>query len=156
MNSKSPYKKNIMNANEMLQFASYLANTIDTNVIIYLHGPLGAGKTTWVRGFLSGLGYTDKVKSPTYTVVESYQIENKILFHFDFYRINDPRELEHIGIHDYFTAPAICLIEWPEKGFPFLPDADLICYIAFNEPGRELHLVAKSAKGEKILEAIKE
>ncbi|MBX3708193.1 MAG: tRNA (adenosine(37)-N6)-threonylcarbamoyltransferase complex ATPase subunit type 1 TsaE [Gammaproteobacteria bacterium] len=139
----------------MSQFASRFAKTVNTGVIIYLQGPLGVGKTTLTRGFLRGLGYNDKVKSPSYTLVESYHVVDRTvdrtIFHFDFYRINDPRELEHIGIQEYFTANAICLIEWPEKGFPFLPEADLDCYLAFSERGREICLIARSAKGREII-----
>ncbi len=139
---------------ELLAFAAQLANAIDHSAIIFLYGPLGAGKTTLTRGFLQGLGYHEKVKSPTYTLVEPYEVAGKKIFHFDFYRLHDAKELEHIGIQDYFSQAAICLIEWPEKGVPLLPQADLSCYIAFKNQGRELRLEANSEQGEEIIKRL--
>jgi tRNA threonylcarbamoyladenosine biosynthesis protein TsaE len=145
---------------DLLDFAAHLATIISvelgnaqekTAFIIFLSGPLGAGKTTFTRGFLRGLGYHKKVKSPTYTLVEPYEVKNLKIFHFDLYRINDAKELDHIGIHDYFLSPGICLIEWPENGNPLLPSSDLSCQIAFKEAGREICLYSHSERGEKIL-----
>lgn len=130
---------------------SRLAHAIGAGAVIFLHGPLGAGKTTFVRGFLRGLGFSGKVKSPTYTLVEPYHLSQRDIFHFDFYRLNNASELEHIGIQEYFHPAAICLIEWPDKGFPLLPQADLTCYIAFSEPGRDIRLVAHTAGGQASL-----
>jgi tRNA threonylcarbamoyladenosine biosynthesis protein TsaE len=127
------------------------AATSQPSTILFLEGPLGAGKTTLVRGFLHGLGYTAKVKSPTYTIVEPYEIAGKTIFHFDLYRLQSPKELEHIGIQEYFTPTSICLIEWPEKGIPLLPEADLACYIAFTETGREVRLQGLSSRGQAIV-----
>lgn len=144
-------KKNLADEAGLLALAAAVASAIDESAIIFLYGPLGAGKTTFVRGFLRALGYQDKVKSPTYTLVEPYEIHNRPIFHFDFYRLNNASELEQIGIQDYFSPQAICLIEWPEKGFPLLPPPDLACYIAFAEDGREVRLEAHSPRGEKIV-----
>lgn len=137
--------------NDMQVFASQFARVIADGTVIFLSGPLGAGKTTFTRGFLRGLGYASKVKSPTYTIVEPYDINGRSIFHFDFYRLNDPNELELIGIQDYFHASSICLIEWPEKGFPLLPEPDLICEIAFSEQGRTMRIVANSEQGQQAL-----
>lgn len=138
------------NENDMLAFASQLASKVEDGTVIFLHGLLGAGKTTFTRGFLRGLGYTGKVKSPTYTIVEPYEAAGKHVFHFDFYRINDPEELHYLGLQDYFRPDAICLVEWPEKGEPFLPAPDLNCYIEFKHEGREVKLEAGSDKGRLI------
>jgi tRNA threonylcarbamoyladenosine biosynthesis protein TsaE len=138
----------------MLQFGGQLAQAIENNAIVFLYGPLGAGKTTLTRGFLRSLGYQDKVKSPTYTLVEPYEIGDKTIFHFDFYRLNDPQELEHIGIKEYFHASSICLIEWPDKGFPLLPVPDLTCYIEIKDQGREIRLSAQTKQGEEMLKRI--
>lgn len=141
----------IENENAMLAYAKKLSAVMDDGIIIFLHGLLGAGKTTFTRGFLQGLGYNDKVKSPTYTLVEPYDIHGRTIFHFDFYRLNDPEELHYIGIQDYFTDQAICLVEWPEKGFPLLPAPDLNCYIEMRSHGREVRMEACSDKGRKTL-----
>jgi tRNA threonylcarbamoyladenosine biosynthesis protein TsaE len=141
-----------LNEEEMLVFAGKFANCVTNGACIFLMGPLGVGKTTFTRGFLCGLGYTYKVKSPTYTLVEPYEIADRAIFHFDLYRLQVANELDQIGIRDYFSSDAICLIEWPEKGFPLLPPPDLTCYIAFAESQREIRLEALSASGKKILE----
>ena len=116
--------------------------------------PSGAGKTTLTRGFLQGLGFSGKVKSPTYSLVEPYHINQRNVFHFDFYRIENSDELEHIGLDDYFKQQAVCLIEWPEKGAPLLPTPDLACYITFMGAGRSLRLEAYSPAGQHILTSL--
>ncbi len=141
----------------LTDFAAKLAQAIKAShdgAIIFLNGPLGVGKTTFTRGFLRGLGYSDKVKSPTYTLVEPYEIGELSVFHFDLYRLNDASELEHIGIHEYFTPTSICLVEWPEKGSPLLPNPDLICHLSFQGDEREITIEAPSERGEKIMTLI--
>ena len=147
--------KKISSEEEMLAFGAALANAIEKNgAIVFLYGPLGAGKTTFTRGFLRGLGYHAKVKSPTYTLVEPYDVNGTTVYHFDLYRLTDSEELEHIGIREYFKSDAICLIEWPDKGFPLLPVPDLACYIAFADEGREMRIEAQSIRGQEILKKL--
>jgi tRNA threonylcarbamoyladenosine biosynthesis protein TsaE len=138
----------------MLEFASRVAKAIESGAVIFLNGPLGAGKTTFTRGFLRAFGYHGKVKSPTYTLVEPYEFDGQVIFHFDFYRLDNASELEHIGLNEYFTRHSICLIEWPEKGFPLLPTPDVICDIAFAGEGREVRVEAGTERGERILAKI--
>jgi tRNA threonylcarbamoyladenosine biosynthesis protein TsaE len=121
---------------------------------IFVQGPLGAGKTTLVRGFIRALGFTGTVKSPTYTLVESYFLEKDTVYHFDFYRIAFPEELESIGLRDYFDRSAICLIEWPEKAGPLLGAGDLQIIITLCEPGREVVLLALSPVGMALINSL--
>ncbi len=113
----------------MQALGAIIAQRLPTGGLVTLHGDLGAGKTTLVRGLLRSLGYTGTVKSPTYTLVEPYQVNGRDIFHFDLYRLADPDELEYMGIRDYLRADALCLVEWPEKAGHLLPPPDLCIYI---------------------------
>ncbi|MSP53629.1 MAG: tRNA (adenosine(37)-N6)-threonylcarbamoyltransferase complex ATPase subunit type 1 TsaE [Gammaproteobacteria bacterium] len=126
---------------ELQTFGEQLALKITAPCIIYLHGDLGAGKTCLVRGILRGLGYSGNVKSPTYTLVELYQISEQTIYHLDLYRLNDPEELEHIGFRDYLDHHSIMLIEWPEKAQGFLPPADLEINIKIEDGQRRVEML---------------
>ena len=137
----------------MQAFGAKLAEACSMHAaVIFLHGQLGAGKTTFTRGFLRGLGYVGHVKSPTYTLVEPYQLDGVTVYHFDFYRLRDPQELEYIGIQDYFGTESICLIEWPDYGVGLLPVPDLVCHIELNANAREVKLIPYSERGKHILD----
>ncbi len=114
---------------------------------IFLEGNLGAGKTTLSRGIIRGLGHMGAVKSPTFTLVEPYEIGTVRAFHFDLYRLVDPEELEFLGIRDYFEGDALCLIEWPQKGAGFLPKPDLTITISAALAGRSLLIEPQTERG---------
>lgn len=138
-----------------LAFAcSKAVNQKNIAIILYLHGDLGAGKTTLSRGFLAGLNFTDAVKSPTYSLVESYMLEDFVVYHFDLYRLADPEELEFIGFRDYFHSAGICLIEWPERAAGFLPKADIIIYLDYLADKRQVSVTAATEEGQQILSIV--
>lgn len=141
----------IKTASAMQKLGATIAKACQPGSVIYLHGELGAGKTTLVRGFLQKLGVKGHVRSPTFTLLEPYQFGGHLIYHFDLYRLVNAEEFAYIGGRDYFTKQSICLIEWPERGRGFLPPADLICNFDFaaNSKEREVRLVFGS--GNKVL-----
>lgn len=128
-----------------------LATVCPPSCVIYLEGNLGAGKTTFARGFLRGLGYAGAVKSPTYTLLESYDLAGHRCYHLDLYRLADPGELEYLGIRDLLQSDAILLVEWPEKGKGELPAADLIIHIHYEKDGRRLELNPIGERGKQLV-----
>jgi len=132
-------------------FAARVASAVSAPCCIALQGDLGAGKTTFARGFLHAIGHQGKVKSPTYTILEPYQIGDITVNHFDLYRLVDPEELELIGAHEMFAEDSINLIEWPEQGTGWLPEMDLWLKIEHLEHGRRFRLSATSPRGKAVI-----
>ncbi|POA35257.1 tRNA (adenosine(37)-N6)-threonylcarbamoyltransferase complex ATPase subunit type 1 TsaE [Pseudomonas sp. GW456-12-1-14-TSB6] len=132
----------------MSDFGARIARITQGHGLIFLQGNLGMGKTTLSRGIIRGLGHVGAVKSPTFTLVEPYEIGDVRAFHFDLYRLVDPEELEFLGIRDYFEDDALCLIEWPDKGAGFLPKPDLTITISPQDSGRSLTILSQGSRGE--------
>jgi len=136
-------------------FGQTLAKYCPSGLTIYLYGDLGAGKTTLVRGFIQSFLPGTKVKSPTYTLVEDYELAsskknpNKLnhVYHFDLYRLGDPEELEYLGGRDYFSDDAVCLIEWPQRGEGWLSEPDLELTLTYHPDGRLIELKGHTNKG---------
>ncbi|MFT5133698.1 MAG: tRNA threonylcarbamoyladenosine biosynthesis protein TsaE [Gammaproteobacteria bacterium] len=144
-------QREIDTAEAMEAFGEQLAHKCVQGTRLYFRGDLGAGKTTLVRGFLRGRGYAGKVKSPTYTLVEPYELDDITIFHFDLYRLNKPEELDYIGFRDYFDGNSIVLLEWPEKAASQLIDPDLLINITLDTDKRTLKIQANSQVGEDLL-----
>ncbi len=124
-----------------LGLGAWLAEHTRPGSVIFLHGNLGAGKTTLVRGYLEALGHSGPVKSPTFTLVEEYVLGEQRIFHFDLYRLSDPEELEWMGIRDYFSKDSIAFLEWPERGQGFLPTADFEITLIYDGASRIAKIV---------------
>ncbi len=112
------------NEDAMLALAESMADRVRPGQLLYLQGDLGAGKTTFVRGLLRGLGYRGHVKSPTYTLVEPYEVADMVIYHLDLYRLTAPQEIESVGIRDYMGGSGVCVVEWAERGAGVLPPPD--------------------------------
>jgi tRNA threonylcarbamoyladenosine biosynthesis protein TsaE len=121
--------------------------------VVYLQGALGSGKTTLARGWLRGLGISGPIRSPTYTLVELYESPQGSVIHLDLYRLNDPEELEFLGVRDYFGQDILCLIEWPERGAGFIPPPDLIIDLDIVGSARHIRLDAYSERGRRLRES---
>ncbi len=121
---------------------------------IALPGDLGAGKTTLVRALLRHLGFEEAVKSPTFTLLESYVVSRLHLYHFDFYRFKSPREFLDGGFSEHFTAGAVCIVEWPDRAGTYLPPVDLQIRLQLLDPGREAVMVGQSHNGAQCLELL--
>jgi tRNA threonylcarbamoyladenosine biosynthesis protein TsaE len=134
----------------MQAHAAQLGHCMQSPCIIFLSGILGAGKTTLVRSFLRALGYEGAVKSPSFTLVEEYYVHDWQIYHFDFYRIHNSKEIMEMGIRDYLEDGVI-FIEWPEHAADILPKPDLHYRLEIADNAREVFIEAKSVLGEEIL-----
>lgn len=138
----------------MEAFGARLAAHVQRGMVVFLRGELGAGKTTLVRGFLHALGHEGAVKSPTYTLVEPYQLQRYRVFHFDLYRLTDPEELEFLGVRDYLDGEALTLVEWPERAAGLMGEPDLSILIRYAGRARKITLEPCSPRGRALCAAL--
>ena len=141
----------INSAAEMSGFGRHVAALHKPPFCIYLVGPIGAGKTTFAKGFVKRFGFKGPIKSPTFTIVESYYFDSLRINHFDLFRLNAAAELEHIGVEDYVDRGTTLLIEWPEIGAGYLPEPDVTLSLSVSGSIRRASVMAESEKGEQLL-----
>lgn len=138
----------------MRNLGARLAEQCLVPCVIYLHGDLGAGKSTLARGFLHALGHQGAVRSPTYTLVEPYELPGRHVYHLDLYRLTDAEELEFLGLRDWLEQDCILLVEWPQHGDGVLPVADLTIVIDYAGTAREVSMQANSEIGRQLCEKL--
>ena len=139
---------------DLADFAQRFARDLSPPLVIWLEGDLGAGKTTFARGLIHALGYAGRVKSPTYGLLEYYQLANLQVLHMDLYRISDPGELEFLGIGDLLDDATILLIEWPDKGEGWLPKPDFVFRFSYAGTGRSLRISARTPRAHSLVEGL--
>ncbi|MDH5785282.1 MAG: tRNA (adenosine(37)-N6)-threonylcarbamoyltransferase complex ATPase subunit type 1 TsaE [Chromatiales bacterium] len=145
----------VADSEAMEAFGARLATCSRSGETIFLHGELGAGKTTLVRGYLRALGHQGAVKSPTYTLVEPYELKGgRRVYHFDLYRLGEAEELEYMGIRDYLDGEAVLLVEWPQRGEGVLPESDLDITICYEGSARQLTVRPHTRAGEKLIDCL--
>jgi len=137
-----------------LAFGQQLARLLDGRGLVTLQGNLGGGKTTLCRGLIQALGHNGKVKSPTYTLVEPYELPGGKVLHYDLYRLADPEELEFLGMRDHLDSGTLTLIEWPERAGGRLPQADLALRLTVQDGGRLLAWQADGPRAAALSSAL--
>lgn len=147
-------ERNLPDEAATLALGKRMAAVLPGGLVAFLHGDLGAGKTTFARSLLRAMGVGERVKSPTYSLVEAYDIGERRAFHLDLYRIADPGELEWLGLDSIAEPGAIVLVEWPERGAGALPPVDLDLWFRHLDAGRAVRLEARSETGRRVVEAL--
>ena len=132
--------------------AGRFAAVLEAQCVIYLQGDLGAGKTLFTRAYIHALGYEGYVKSPSYGLLETYEVAGKTVLHLDLYRIEDPEELEYLAIRDLYRRNTVLMVEWPDRGEHFLPAPDLVLKFGETAESRFIRCIPNSAHGRILAE----
>ena len=143
-----PVSLSVATETDMEALGGRVASAVGNLKLVTLDGPLGAGKTTLVRGLLRTLGHHGTVKSPTFTLVEPYEISSRRFYHFDLYRLNNPEELEFLGMRHYLAGSDLCVVEWAERAGRLLPAPDVAVMIAPANGGRSVTMTAHTPQGK--------
>lgn len=149
-----PHKVFLTDEAATVAFGQTLAKACNGHGLLTLSGNLGTGKTTLSRGLIQSYGHKGAVKSPTYTLVEPYEIGLLRIYHFDLYRMEDPEELEFIGLRDYLAEDALVIIEWPEKAAGVLPVPDVEFTLGIENKGRVISWIARTELGKQISQSL--
>ena len=139
---------------ETTSLGAKIAKHLNSGMTIFLSGQLGAGKTCLTRGILRELGYQGSVKSPTYSLVETYTINNKKISHFDFYRLSAAEELFEAGFEEHFSEENICIVEWPEKIATVIDTSDVLIRFEIVGTSRKITLESETLMGNKLIEGV--
>jgi tRNA threonylcarbamoyladenosine biosynthesis protein TsaE len=148
------FRKQRYSEAQMAELAAALAAAVRSPLVVYLEGDLGAGKTTLARALIQALGHPGRVKSPTYGLLEHYEIAGLGVLHLDLYRIGDPGEIEFLGIEDLFDIHTILLVEWPERGGDELPPADIVIHFEHAGDTRELTWTVQTEQGRAVCQSL--
>lgn len=148
------YSENLQDEAATIAFGKLLGEHCAGGARIFIKGDLGAGKTTLCRGILRAFGYEGAVKSPTFTLVEPYELTQQSIYHFDLYRLGNPNELEYIGIDEYFQAQNLCLVEWPERAADTLPPGDVEVLLSVSGKSRYILLHGMTVLGEAVCQKV--
>ena len=144
------YEAHLKDQKETIRFGMILGDSLLGGGRVYIKGNLGAGKTTLCRGVLCMFGFLGAVKSPTFTLIEPYELCKGTVYHFDLYRVTDPDELEYIGLEEYFVSESLCLVEWPERARDKLPEADLDVELILKSRSRDIILHPNTSRGKDV------
>ncbi len=142
------------NESALTAFAADFSKLLMPPLVVFLEGELGAGKTTLVRAILRNQGVTGAIKSPTFSLLETYSVLQGEIYHFDLYRLETPEEFENLGFRDYLDTNALCFIEWADRATELLPIPDLRCSLRYEGEGRALQLTAETPRGESTLASL--
>ena len=148
------YSEHLQDEAATIAFGKLLGEYCAGGARIFIKGDLGAGKTTLCRGILRAFGYEGAVKSPTFTLVEPYELAQQSIYHFDLYRLGNPNELEYIGIDEYFHAQNLCLVEWPERAADTLPPGDVEVVLSVSGKSRDILLRSMTVLGEAVCQKV--